>query len=279
VYTDTLTSVGGCDSIITINLTIGTYQTTISETACDSYTVPSGNATYTTSGVYNDTLSTVLGCDSVLVINLTIANSESSISETVCNSYTVPSGNATYTVDGVYTDTLTNDQGCDSVITITLTVNSVDNGVSLTGSTLTSADPSASYQWINCDGNIPIVGANSQSYTPLASGNYAVVVTNANCSDTSACTQVTASNSIEELALNSMMSFPNPVTDNLTITFGSDIELFDVRITNLAGQEMLRKEFQNANSAALSMANFEEGLYFVVVRVGNSTRSLKVVKH
>jgi len=280
VYTDTLTSVGGCDSVITINLTIGTYQTGISEMACSSYTVPSGSATYTTSGVYNDTLSTVLGCDSVLVINLTIGNTQSSISETVCNSYTVPSGSATYTTSGVYNDTLSTVLGCDSVITITLTVNTVDNGVSLSGETLTSSDASATYQWINCAGNIPVVGANSQTYTPLVSGSYAVVVTNMNCVDTSACTQVTvSSNSLEEMSLNSISAFPNPVADQLTLSFNTEVEHFDVRITNLAGREVMRSVFENTNSAELSMANFEAGLYFVVVGVGNSTRSMKVVKH
>ncbi|MFK7787835.1 MAG: LamG-like jellyroll fold domain-containing protein [Crocinitomicaceae bacterium] len=279
VYLDTLTSTNGCDSILTINLTIATYEVNITENACGSYTVPSGNATYSMSGVYNDTLQTVLGCDSVLVIDLTIGDSESTITETACDSYTAPSGNATYTANGVYTDTLTNAVGCDSVITINLIINSVDTGVSLSGETLTSSDPSGSYQWINCSTNTPIVGATSQSYTPLVSGNYAVIISSANCTDTSTCTQVTiSSNSLEEQALSSITTVPNPVIDDLTIDFNNYLEYFTVKITNLAGQEIITKTFKNTNSAIISMTDFEEGVYVIMINSGNSSRSIRVVK-
>ena len=239
IYTDSLTSIGGCDSIITIVLTIATYETNITETACESYTVPSGNATYTVSGVYNDTLPTFQGCDSVLVIDLTINSSATSISESACDSYTVPSGNVTYTTSGTYTDTLTNVFGCDSVLTIALTINSVDTGVSLSGQILTSSSVGTTYQWINCSTNTPIVGATNQSFTPLVTGDYAVVVSSTDCSDTSACTTVTiSSNSVEETSLNSIYTCPNPVNNDLTIDFGVVVERFTIRVTNLAGQEV-----------------------------------------
>lgn len=278
-YMDTLVNVYGCDSLITINLTEQVYQTSISESVCSSYTTPSGGATYTTSGTYLDTLSSVNGCDSILTINLTIATYQVNVTENDCGSYTVPSGNATYTASGVYTDTLTNAAGCDSVITITLTINSVDTGVSLSGETLTSSDPNGSYQWINCATNTPIVGAANQSYTPLVSGNYAVIISSANCTDTSACTQVSiSSNSLEEQILSSIAIVPNPVIDDLTIDFSSYLERFTVKVTNLAGQEITTKEFENTNSAIISMKDLEEGVYVVIISAGNSLRSVKVVK-
>ncbi len=40
--------------------------------ACDSYTSPSGNYTWTQSGTYMDTIPNAAGCDSVITINLTI---------------------------------------------------------------------------------------------------------------------------------------------------------------------------------------------------------------
>ena len=65
----------GCDSIISIDLTInnsvnGDTTTTV---ACDS-SVWQGT-TYTASGMYYDTLQTAAGCDSVLTLDLTINNS------------------------------------------------------------------------------------------------------------------------------------------------------------------------------------------------------------
>jgi hypothetical protein len=46
----------------------------ISVTTCNSYTVPSGSATYTQSGSYTDTLTNAALCDSIISINLTIVN-------------------------------------------------------------------------------------------------------------------------------------------------------------------------------------------------------------
>jgi len=67
-------NLGLCNNLIT-NLT---------DTACASYTVPSGTATYTTSGTYTDVLTNTQGCDSVLEINLTIVqnNLNPTISQT-----------------------------------------------------------------------------------------------------------------------------------------------------------------------------------------------------
>ncbi len=58
---------------VTLAWTIGCNTSSIvNETACNSYTVPSGDETYTASGVYYDTIPNYTLCDSILTINLTI---------------------------------------------------------------------------------------------------------------------------------------------------------------------------------------------------------------
>jgi hypothetical protein len=123
-FTDMNTA--GCDSIITLDLTINTITTSTTPiTACDSYTVPSGDETYTMSGMYMDTIPNAAGCDSIMTINLIINTSTSSTTPvTACESYTVPSGDETYTMSGMYMDTIPNAAGCDSIMTINLTINS-----------------------------------------------------------------------------------------------------------------------------------------------------------
>ena len=70
-YVDTLQNVSGCDSIVTLNLTIHNSATgDTTATACDSF-VWYGN-TYTSTGTYSETLQTSTGCDSVVTLNLTI---------------------------------------------------------------------------------------------------------------------------------------------------------------------------------------------------------------
>ena len=148
VYTDTLTNVFGCDSIITINLTNPAVFSTINESVCTSYTTPSGGATYTSTGVYFDTLTSVSGCDSIITINLTIDTTQTSINATACGSYTTPSGGATYTTAGVYNDTLTSIGGCDSVLIINLSFPTYQTTISQTACTSYTSGSGMTYRHI-----------------------------------------------------------------------------------------------------------------------------------
>ena len=59
---------------------------------------------------------------------------------------------------------------------------------SIVGATITANQNGATYQWIDCNnGNTPIAGQTNQSFTATVSGNYSVIVTQNNCSDTSSC--------------------------------------------------------------------------------------------
>ena len=98
-YKDTITNAVGCDSIITIHLTINeaTYST-INESACNTYTSPSKKYTWTTSGTYKDTIPNSVGCDSIITINLSIfILFFLSINETACDSFLSLSGNYIWT--------------------------------------------------------------------------------------------------------------------------------------------------------------------------------------
>jgi sugar lactone lactonase YvrE len=73
---------------------------TINITACNSYTSPSGNSTWTTSGTYNDVIPNVSGCDSVITINLIINTTNAptgTATQSFCNSATVSNLSATGT--------------------------------------------------------------------------------------------------------------------------------------------------------------------------------------
>lgn len=76
IVMDTISNLAGCDSIMTINLTIVNNMSNYSVIECESYTVPSGNKTYTTVGSYQviDTINNMAGCDSIMTIYITIKN-------------------------------------------------------------------------------------------------------------------------------------------------------------------------------------------------------------
>jgi hypothetical protein len=63
----------GCDTIITLNLTINqNTSSTDTQTACDSYTWAINSTTYSTSGTYTASLTNAAGCDSTITLDLII---------------------------------------------------------------------------------------------------------------------------------------------------------------------------------------------------------------
>lgn len=145
-YMDTIPNSEGCDSLITINLTINNTQFTLNEIACNSYASPSGNHIWTSSGIYKDTIPNNIGCDSIITVNLSIKNSYATIIQTACYSYTSPSGNHIWTSANTYFDTIPNAAGCDSIMNINLTfINSTSTIYQTACSNYTS--PSGNYTW------------------------------------------------------------------------------------------------------------------------------------
>lgn len=124
VFIDSLINTKGCDSIVTLNLSVFNSLSTIeSIAACDSYTWSTNNITYTSSGTYTDTLSTISGCDSAVTLNLTINNSRFAQIDTLAVAqYLWPQTGITYTNSGTFTDTLTTVNGCDSITQLNLTI-------------------------------------------------------------------------------------------------------------------------------------------------------------
>jgi hypothetical protein len=124
IYIINLTTASGCDSVITINLTLTpaiTASQIIEICSGQSYILPSG-ISVNTAGTYFDTLTAASGCDSVITINLTLTPAIIvSINIELCSgqSYVLPSG-ITVNTAGTYLDTLTAASGCDSVIIINL---------------------------------------------------------------------------------------------------------------------------------------------------------------
>jgi len=111
----------GCDSIVTLHLTITNPLaiTQISDTACDAYTWDT--ETFYQSGTYTRNFPTVEGADSIVELALVI-NHDTAVSEVVeaCEQYVW--NETTYTESGIYTQVLSRASGCDSVITLTLTI-------------------------------------------------------------------------------------------------------------------------------------------------------------
>lgn len=111
----------------------------------------------------------------------------------------------------------------------TLDVITVDASVTSSGMTITATNAAATgYQWIDClNGNQEIAGETSQSYIATVDGEYAVVVYDGTCSDTSDCIVVT--NGLEEFGLSSVVLYPNPTgIGSFNIKYDGQIEYIEL---------------------------------------------------
>ena len=94
-FNDTLhaASINGCDSIVTLNLTVFSPAVdTITAFICPSDSFTFGSNVYYSAGFYNDTLhaSSVNGCDSVITLNLSISSTVTpSVSISTNHSHTI----------------------------------------------------------------------------------------------------------------------------------------------------------------------------------------------
>ena len=281
-YTDTIPNMAGCDSIITVNLNIiNSTASTQNITACNSFTVPSGDETYAVSGTYMDTIPNIAGCDSIITVTLTIINSSASTQNiTACDNYTVPSGDETYNASGTYMDTIPNMAGCDSIITINLTINTVDTSVSVNDVTLTANAPGAAYQWIDCSNNQPIAGETGQTFTANANGNYAVIVTENSCTDTSACYSIVSVGLNRDLFSSKFKLYPNPTQGQFTVTCSDKQEKLWIEITNMLGETVQNEVISGTQFSRFDITNSTAGVYFVkITNAGGEKAVIKVIKH
>jgi len=124
LHLDTLAASNGCDSIITLNLSllpISSYS--YSASICDGDNYDFNGQLIATAGIYLDTLSATNGCDSIVTLNLNVNPiSALIINEEICDGLDYNFNGQVIVTAGIYTDTLVASNGCDSIITLDLTI-------------------------------------------------------------------------------------------------------------------------------------------------------------
>jgi hypothetical protein len=281
IYQDIIPNAQGCDSVITINLTIlHSTSATMSATACDAYTLPDGEVV-TAPGTYISVVPNAAGCDSVITVQLDLFQSTASQTEvTSCAPYTSPSGDFTWTVSGVYSDVIPNAAGCDSLMTIVLSIPDFNTTVhiSLEGTTLQAEMEGVGYQWVNCDnGYQSIPGATSQSFTPEVSGSYAVILSADGCSDTSECAVVMIVATEDPDNASEVRCYPNP--SNGVMILETDFKWADGTLTiiNAKGQTVQKLTLNGWGKTALNM-NEPPGLYLIKLEKNGNSVTKRMVR-
>ena len=181
---------------------------------------------------------------------------------------------------GDYTVTITDDNGCTAIETYPV----YDLDVSITNltPTLMANLSGASYQWINCDDGSVVDGATSDTFTPEENGNYAVVITSGNCTDTSQCVEVLNTSKGDVLGSTKEFNiYPNPTNGNFTMSFGSSADNVEFEIFNAQGSVVKRRVIGNVQQGQQVVENIDAspGIYFVrTISDGSQTITRLVLK-
>ena len=204
-------------------------------------------------------------------------NSFSTINETACDTYTVPSGDETYLTSGIYMDTIPNTASYDSIITINLTIQTINIAVTQTGNILTADETGATYQWLDCLAMTQISGATNESYTATANGDYAVIVSNNGCSDTSVCYTVAGVGIIENDFGNGFLLYPNPTGGNFSIDLGETYNTVTITIMDLNGKLIQQKTHSESQLLNLKIGE-PAGVYLLKIESGDKKAVIRLVK-
>lgn len=163
--------------------------------------------------------------------------------------------------------------GCESQNRLAVTVSVIpnpDSTVTSSGNTLTADQLGANYQWLDCDNNFALIsGANQISFTPVQTGNYAVLVTQNGCTATSDCSYVEINPvGIKDVDFNDpdFNLYPNPNTGIFTF---ETTHLGKYRITNNLGQVIFDFEM-NSQKRELQLPNLAKGVYYALPKEGNN---------
>jgi hypothetical protein len=180
-----------------------------------------------------------------------------------------------FTAPGTYTVTLTVQNDCDGYtvaqqVTITNNVPVIPT-VALVGIHLESS-VGQNYQWY-FNGNT-IVGATNQTYSPLQSGYYSVLVTDSNgCLAQSQEFYFAVTNLNHKLVDNDIKVIPNPAQQSISIVSNKFIS--NISIVDMAGRMVI----QSAENKNIDVSFLNSGIYFLQANSNNEIIRTKFVKN
>jgi len=177
---------------------------------------------------------------------------------------------------GVYFDSLTSVYGCDSILEIHLHTKPAHNGISSDGSTITSLQSNAIYQWYDCRTNKAVAGATGQTFKAEVSGEYKVKVDFEGCVNESVCHYISGLSSIHE-PLEGLKIFPNPAGSYLHIS----AETFEIRavwITDMTGSVRATQKY-DGNQVRLDVSFLPEGFYLLHIGSDHAVITRSILKN
>ena len=273
--TFTLTNQNGCDSIISLNLTIyGSSNSTDFQNACDSLSWINGQTYYASNNSAQFVTQNIFGCDSIINLDLTVYPSYFNYQfDTICSSELPYTWNGlTYNFGGNQMEILTSINNCDSITSYVLTVNNNPNVSINIGDTSICQDSSiliygigaTTYIWSD---NI----IDSSYFTPTYNATYTVIGTDFNNCEGSSQVTITLDTCITEPFTINIPNVFTPNNDGNNDGFyisGTSFILNSTTIFNRWGEVVFKTNFSNAWDGRLSSGQLApDGTYYYFIDI------------
>jgi hypothetical protein len=196
----------------------------------------------------------------------------------------VPFGQYNYTISAPCYDTVVGiisiDCNNDMIIEIDENPTEIvlDLNVTQVGNLLTADAIGVSYQWIDCENNGTVIaGEINQNFQTQMSGEYAVIITDGNCSDTSMCYTINTAG-IGENEINEFKLYPNPAINFVRLESSVVFKDATIEVVGLDGKILYRIDNINTTQYEISIIDFPRGYYFINVIEGGLKQTKKFVK-
>jgi len=167
---------------------------------------------------------------------------------------------------GVSTVTYTLDDGNGNTSDYSLTVTYQvveDIVVTVSGGTLT-CENTGSYQWINCADNSILEGETGSTFQPEEDGDYAVILTQNGCSDTSECYSPDYTGIDPERSMEYTL-YPNPAHTYITLEMAREQTNVTLKVVDMTGSVIKVEEMDRLIKTDLDISDFKAGVYMIQI--------------
>ena len=225
-YENIVLNTFGCDSTITLNLTVNPIQEFQYDfTICQGETYDFNGEVLTETGIYTSLIQSSEGCDSIVELNLTVYPTFSTSENfEICEGEEFLFEGQSFSSQGSYNFGLQSEFGCDSLVTINLTVTPTPEAPILTSNSPVSCFfepvliamqeiPGAQYYWFNEYGYSSSLSSNEINleeayFTNYLSDNYSAYYIVNNCPSDTSVIEIGVEYGFEDFI------FPNVITPN-----------------------------------------------------------------
>ena len=153
----------------------------------------------------------------------------------------------------------------------------IDNSVTTTATQLTSNFENGTYQWFDCNTNLPLAGQVGQTFSPEAEGSYSVEVTLGSCIEFSDCIEFTTLGVEEFNLLSAVKIYPNPAMSTLNIEHPL-IEGMILTLFSIDGKKLIEKAISK-KLTKIDISKFSKGVYLIQLTQGSNNFSQQIVIH